>query len=46
MTKMRFFELCTSNLVDVGIALENEDIREALRDRDDELVEELINELF
>ena len=46
MTADRFAELCSAELVAPSIAIENESIREALADRDDARVEELIKSEF
>ena len=42
MTGLEFMSLCGEHLIDVGIALEDENIREALKNRDDEKVKELL----
>tara|TARA_Y100001978_G_scaffold196390_1_gene205877 strand:+ start:1997 stop:2137 length:141 start_codon:yes stop_codon:yes gene_type:complete len=42
MTRLEFMSLCGEHLIDVGIALEDENIREALKNRDDEKVKELL----
>ena len=42
MTKLEFISLCGKLLIDVGIALEDEKIIEALKNRDDEKVKELL----
>jgi len=46
MTRYQFMALCGEHLIDVGIALENEDVREALSKKDDDLVEQLLVEQF
>ena len=46
MSQNRFVELCCENCVLPEIALENEKIVEALRERDDKEVERLIREEF
>ena len=46
MTKLEFVLLCNENLVYPGIALENENIVQALEKRDDKLVRKLILEEF
>ena len=46
MTANQFQALCGEMLVDPALALENEDIREALRNRDDEQVKELLETEF
>lgn len=42
MTRLEFMSLCGEHLIDVGIALEDEKIIEALKNRDDEKVKELL----
>tara|TARA_R110001592_G_scaffold2348_3_gene14042 strand:- start:1315 stop:1455 length:141 start_codon:yes stop_codon:yes gene_type:complete len=45
MTKLEFMSLCGEYLIDVNIALENDNIREALKNKDDKKVKEfLLNE--
>jgi len=46
MTRYQFMALCGEHLIDVDIALENEDVREALSKKDDDLVEQLLVEQF
>jgi len=46
MTKTAFMTLCGKYLIDVDIALENENIREALEERDDQAVEFLLKTEF
>lgn len=46
MTKNEFVSLCVSLTICPDIALEDEQIQEALRSRDDDLVKELLKELF
>ena len=46
MTATKFMALCVFHTVDVGVALENEAVKEALLNRDDELVEKLLTEEF
>jgi hypothetical protein len=46
MTKFEFVALCNENLIYPGIALENEDIVQALKNKDDKLVRKLILEEF
>ena len=46
MTRYQFMALCGEHLIDVSIALENEDVREALSKKDDDLVEQLLMEQF
>ena len=42
MTRLEFISLCGEYLIDVGIALEDDNIREALKNKDDEKVKELL----
>ena len=42
MTKLEFMSLCGEYFIDVGIALEDENIRQALKNNDDEKVKELL----
>lgn len=46
MTQTQFYALCTNNLIDPSIALENEELVEALQNRDDKEVERIILEDF
>tara|TARA_R100001530_G_scaffold17508_1_gene15163 strand:+ start:385 stop:525 length:141 start_codon:yes stop_codon:yes gene_type:complete len=46
MTSTQFQILCGKYLIDVGIALENENILNALRNKDDEEVERILTEEF
>lgn len=46
MSKNQFVALCGLYLVDSAIALENPDIRDALRDRDNARVEDILREQF
>jgi len=46
MTKFEFVALCNENLIYPGIALEDENIVNALKNKDDELVKKLILEEF
>ena len=46
MTSTQFQILCGKYLIDVGIALENENILNALRNKDDEEVERILMEEF
>lgn len=46
MTKDKFTHLCASYLIDPSIALENEDILEALKDNDEARVELLLQQEF
>tara|TARA_R100000734_G_C3272581_1_gene68188 strand:- start:452 stop:592 length:141 start_codon:yes stop_codon:yes gene_type:complete len=42
MTRFEFMSLCGEHLIDVGIALEDDKIIEALKNKDDEKVKELL----
>jgi|MGYP003120499790 hypothetical protein len=46
MTEFEFITLCNENLIYPTIALENENIIQALKSRNDELVKKLIQEEF
>jgi len=46
MTEIEFIILCNENLIYPGIALENENIVQALKNKDDKLVKKLILEEF
>ena len=46
MKELEFISLCNENLIYPGIALENENIVKALKNRDDKLVRKLILEEF
>jgi hypothetical protein len=46
MTHAQFIILCEKYLVEPSIALESEEIREALADRNDEEVERILKEEF
>lgn len=46
MTQREFYDLCTSYLIFPLIALENENLREALKQRDDEKVKEILENEF
>jgi hypothetical protein len=46
MTNTRFQELCGERLIDVDVALDNDIIRCALLERDDEAVIELLDSEF
>ncbi len=46
MTRRAFYDLCTSLLIYPLVALENENIKEALRDRDDVKVLAILKEQF
>jgi len=42
MTEFEFMSLCSEHLIDVGIALEDDNIIKALKNKDDEKVKELL----
>jgi len=42
MTRLEFMSLCGEYLIDVGIALEDDNIIKALKNKDDEKVKELL----
>ena len=42
MTRLEFMSLCSEYLIDVGIALEDDNIIKALKNKDDEKVKELL----
>jgi hypothetical protein len=46
MTQNQFAALCVKFTVDPAIALENENVVEALREKDDEAVERILKEEF
>lgn len=46
MTQTDFYILCTDNLIDPSIVLENEELVEALKNKDDKEVERIILEEF
>lgn len=46
MTRQEFYSACTELLIYPLVALENENIKKALRDRDDETVKKLLREEF
>ena len=46
MSKFEFLIACGEVSVDVGVALENDNIREALTNRDDEEVKRILKEEF
>lgn len=46
MTKFEFVALCNENLIYPDIALENENIVQALKNKNDKLVKKLILEEF
>jgi len=46
MTSNQFNAECATRLIDVVVALENADIKNALMEKDDQLVIELLNSEF
>ena len=46
MTKIEFLAICIDNSIDPEIALDNENLTNALRQRDDKRVEKIIKEEF
>ncbi len=46
MTKHEFLSECGSRYIDVNIALENNDLRDALLERDDDKVIEILDNEF
>ena len=42
MSKLEFMSLCGEYFIDVNIALENDDIKEALINKDNEKIKELL----
>lgn len=46
MTQREFYDLCTSYLIFPLVALENENLKQALRDRDDAKVKEILENEF
>tara|TARA_Y100001973_G_scaffold51229_1_gene76016 strand:- start:484 stop:624 length:141 start_codon:yes stop_codon:yes gene_type:complete len=46
MTEIEFITLCNQNLIYPGIALENKNIVQALKNKDDKLVKKLILKEF
>ena len=46
MTKFEFLVACGDALVDEGVALENDNIRKALANRDNEEVKRILKEEF
>lgn len=46
MTQREFYDLCTERLIFPLAALENENLREALRQRDDEKVKQILETEF
>lgn len=46
MTQSKFIELCEKYTIHPSIALENDDIRDALRNKQDSKIETLLREEF
>lgn len=46
MTQAKFIELCEAHAIAPSVALESDDLREALAARDDATVERILNEEF
>jgi hypothetical protein len=46
MTQTQFFIECAKRTIEPSIALENENLREALKNRNDETVIHILNEEF
>jgi len=46
MTQNQFLALCNEHLIDPSVALENTDVVEALKNRDDEAVVEALTNSF
>ena len=46
MTNLEFQSACGKRLIDFGLAIENQKIAEALKNRDDELVKQLLDTEF
>lgn len=46
MTRREFYDLCTQYLIFPLQALENENIKQALRERDDEKVKQILENEF
>ena len=46
MTSLEFMSICGEYLIDVGIALENDELREALKNGDDEKVKDILKNDF
>lgn len=46
MTRREFYDLCTEHSIFPLYALENENIKQALRERDDEKVKQILEKEF
>jgi hypothetical protein len=46
MTQHDFYQLCSDHWIDPDIALENDDLRQALKDKDDAKVAEILTNEF
>lgn len=46
MTQNQFAALCGELTIDPAIALENDNVRQALKDKDDQAVERILKEEF
>ena len=46
MTQTQFIIECTKRTIDPAVALENDEVREALQTRDDEAVVRILDEQF
>jgi hypothetical protein len=46
MTQLEFIALCEEHCIDPGLAIENDNIRSALTDRDDDLTRQLLTDEF
>lgn len=46
MTQTQFAQECATRTIDPSLALENDELCEALRERDDEAVIRILNEQF
>jgi hypothetical protein len=46
MTQNQFFTLCNDHCIDPDIALENDNLRQALKDKDDKKVIEILTNEF
>lgn len=46
MTRNQFMEMCVERMIDPSIALENDNIKEALRNKDNEAVKNILDMEF
>lgn len=46
MTKLEFFCECGQRLIDPGIAVENDHLKQALEEKDDDKVRKILDEEF